>query len=72
MPLASRIHEGVVFAISHQRILLDKFARLFLDLVSHINVPTALIVDAYYASRCERGLFVPGGACELKVRNVSG
>jgi hypothetical protein len=51
VPLTSRIHEGVVYTNRDRRTLLDKFARLFLDLVSHINAPTVLIVDAYYASR---------------------
>jgi hypothetical protein len=51
VPLISRIHEGVVFTNRDQRTLLDKFAQLFLQLVSPINAPTVLIVDAYYASR---------------------
>ena len=51
VPLASRIHEGVVFTNRDRRTLLDKFALLFLELVGHINAPTVLIVDAYYASR---------------------
>jgi hypothetical protein len=51
VPLTRRIHEGVVFTNRDRRTLLDKFALLFLDLVSHINAPTVLIVDAYYASR---------------------
>lgn len=51
VPLTSRIHEGVVLTNRDRRTLLDKFARLFLDLVRHVNAPTVLIVDAYYASR---------------------
>ena len=51
VPLASRIHEGVVLTNRDRRTLLDKFALLFLQLVGHINAPTVLIVDAYYASR---------------------
>jgi hypothetical protein len=51
VPLASRIHEGLVFSNRDRRTLLDKFVLLFLELVGQINTPTVLIVDAYYASR---------------------
>ena len=51
VPLASRIHEGLVFTNRDRRTLLDKFVELFLELVGQINAPTVLIVDAYYASR---------------------
>ena len=47
----SRIHEGVVLTSRDRRTLMDKFALLFLNLASHLNAPTVLIVDAYYASR---------------------
>lgn len=51
VPLTSRVHEGVVFSNRDQRTLLDKFAQLFLTVVSGLNVLTLLVVDAYYASR---------------------
>jgi len=51
VPLTSRIHEGVVFSNRDRRTLLDKFAQLFVGVVSRLNAPTLLVVDAYYASR---------------------
>ena len=51
VPLTSRIHEGVVFSNRDRRTLLDKFAHLFMAVVSGLNTPTLLVVDAYYASR---------------------
>ncbi len=51
VPLTSCIHEGVVFSNRDRRTLLDEFAQLFLAVVSGLNLPTLLVVDAYYASR---------------------
>jgi hypothetical protein len=51
VPLTSRIHEGVVFSNRDRRTLLDKFAQLFVAVVSELKAPTLLVVDAYYASR---------------------
>ena len=51
VPLASRIHEGVVFKEKDKRTLLDKMVALFLELVEEISSPAILVADAYYASR---------------------
>lgn len=51
VPLASRIHEGVVFSNRDRRSLLDKLALLFLSLAPGIDGPLLLVADAYYASR---------------------
>ena len=51
VPLTSRIHEGVVFSNRDRRTLLDKFAQLFVGVVSRLNAPTLRVVDAYSASR---------------------
>ena len=48
LPLACRIHEGVVFSNRDQRTLLDKMVLLMFDL--GITVPSYLVADAYYAS----------------------
>ena len=49
IPLAARIHEGVVFSNRDQRTLLDKMIELLGTL--GLNKPYYLVVDAYYASR---------------------
>jgi len=49
LPLACRIHEGVVFSNRDQRTLLDKLVELFFSL--GITARAYLIGDAYYASR---------------------
>ena len=51
VPLASSIHEGVVFSNRDRRTLLDKFAQLFLALSKDLESGVVLVVDAYYASR---------------------
>jgi hypothetical protein len=51
VPLASEIHEGVVFSNRDQRTLLDKFAQLFLRLARDLQGGMLLVADAYYASR---------------------
>lgn len=51
VPLASRIHEGVVFSNRHKRTLLDKLAALFLEIVGVAETPGILVADAFYASR---------------------
>jgi len=48
LPLACRIHEGVVFSNRDQRTLLDKLVELLFSL--GINMPAYLVADAYYAS----------------------
>ena len=51
VPLTSHIHEGVVFSNRDRRTLLDKFARLFLELTQDLEPGVLLVADAYYASR---------------------
>jgi len=51
VPLASRIHEGLVWSNRDQRTLLDKLVGLFLQIVVFLPQKSILIVDAYYASR---------------------
>ena len=51
VPLASRIHEGVIWSNRDSRTLLDKLATLFLSMVPHFDKPLILIADAFYASR---------------------
>ena len=48
VPLASRIHEGLIFSNRNKRTLLDKMIDL-LDLLS-IELPYYFLADAYYAS----------------------
>jgi len=49
IPLAARIHEGVVFSNRDQRTLLDKMIQLLGSLAVH--APCYFVADAYYASR---------------------
>lgn len=49
IPLAARIHEGVVFSNRDRRTLLDKMVLLLKMLA--IDRPCYLVADAYYASR---------------------
>jgi len=51
VPLAARIHEGVVWSNRDQRTLLDKLVLLFLPLAATLDAPVILVADAYYASR---------------------
>jgi len=51
IPLASRIHEGVVFSNRDKRTLLDKLVALFVQVTSSIASRAILVADAYYASR---------------------
>lgn len=51
VPLASRIHEGLVFSNRDQRTLLDKLVALFLEIVGVSQVSAILVADAYYASK---------------------
>ena len=48
VPLASRIHEGVVFSNRHHRTLLDKLVALLGSL--QISLPSYLVADTYYAA----------------------
>jgi len=49
IPLAARIHEGVVFSNRDQRTLLDKMIALLASL--GCDAPYYFVADAYYASR---------------------
>lgn len=49
VPLACRIHEGLVFSNRWRRTLLDKLVGLLLDL--SLETAFYLVADAYYASR---------------------
>ncbi|MBE3118137.1 MAG: transposase [Candidatus Atribacteria bacterium] len=51
VPLASRIHEGLVWSNRDQRTLLDKLVGLFLEIVAFLPQKSLLIADAYYASK---------------------
>lgn len=51
VPLVSRIHEGLVFSNRDSRTLLDKLAKMFLEVAEIIQRPAILVADAYYASR---------------------
>lgn len=51
VPLASRIHEGLVFSNRDRRSLLDKLVVLLLCISRVLDSPVLLIADAYYASR---------------------
>jgi hypothetical protein len=49
IPLAARIHEGVVWSNRDQRTLLDKMIALLQSLA--LDAPCYFVADAYYASR---------------------
>jgi len=51
VPLASRIHEGLVLCNAIRRSLLDKLVQLFLPVAKVLGTPSLLVADAYYASR---------------------
>jgi len=51
VPLAARIHEGLVWSNRDRRTLLDKLVLLFLPLAAALEAPVILVADAYYASR---------------------
>lgn len=67
VPLASRIHEGLVFSNRDQRTLLDKMVALLSSLA--ICQPFYFIADAYYASKkVIRGLLAQGNHLVTQVR----
>lgn len=51
IPLASRIHEGLVWSNRDRRTLLDKLVALFLPIADLLGRKAILLADAYYASR---------------------
>jgi len=70
LPLACRIHEGVVFSNRDKRTLLDKMVMLIDSLRS--TQPFLFVADAYYASRkIIRGLLDKGNHLVTRVRKNS-
>ena len=70
IPLACRIHEGVVFSNRDQRTLLDKMI-LLIDALG-IREPFYFVADAYYASgKIVRGLLAQGNQLVTRVKRNS-
>ncbi len=70
VPLACRIHEGVVFSNRDKRTLLDKMV-LLIDSLG-ISEPFYLVADAYYANRkIIRGLLAKGNHLVTRVKSNS-
>jgi len=68
LPLAARIHEGVVFSNRDRRTLLDKMIALLDSLA--LSVPFYFVADAYYASRkIARPLLQRGSHLLTRVRD---
>ena len=51
VPLASRIHEGLVFSNRDRRSLLDKLIELLVPVARWLESSVVLVADAFYASR---------------------
>ena len=67
LPLACRIHEGVVFSNRDKRTLLDKMIVLIDSL--GMNEPFYFVADAYYATgKIVRGLLAKGNHLVTRVR----
>jgi len=70
IPLACRIHEGVVFSNRDKRTLLDKMILLIKAL--GIQEPVYFVADAYYASgKIVRGLLAKGNHLVTRVKRNS-
>ena len=70
IPLACRIHEGVVFSNRDKRTLLDKMI-LLIDALG-MTEPFYLVADAYYASgKIVRGLLAKGNHLVTRVKRNS-
>ncbi len=70
IPLACRIHEGVVFSNRDKRTLLDKMI-LLIDALG-IREPLYFVADAYYASgNIVRGLLAQGNHLVTRVKRNS-
>jgi hypothetical protein len=70
LPLAARIHEGVVFSNRDQRTLLDKMI-LLIDALG-VQEPFYLVADAYYATgKIVRGLLAKGNHLVTRVKSNS-
>jgi hypothetical protein len=68
LPLAARIHEGVVFSNRDRRTLLDKMIALLDSLA--LGAPYYFVADAYYASRkIVRPLLARGSHLVTRVRD---
>lgn len=68
VPLACRIHEGVVFSNRDQRTLLDKMIMLIDSL--DVKEPFYFVADAYYASgKIVRGLLAKGNHLITRVKS---
>lgn len=68
IPLASRIHEGLVFSNRDTKTVLDKMIQLILSLC--LAEPFYLIADAYYASKTiVFGLLVTGNHLITRVKS---
>ena len=66
VPLACRIHEGVVFSNRDKRTLLDKMMELLSSLC--IGVPSYFVADAYYASKTVIRKILKSGLYHLVTR----
>ena len=51
IPLASRIHEGLVFTNRDKRTLIDKMIDMYMSIMKMMGVPVMLVADSYYANR---------------------
>jgi hypothetical protein len=72
VPLASRIHEGLVWSNRDKRTLLDKLVALFLPIAKLLMRKAILLVDAYYASqKVIRPLLREGHHLVTRVRGTS-
>jgi hypothetical protein len=70
LPLACRIHEGVIFSNRDKRTLLDKMI-LLLDSLG-LNEPFYFVADAYYATgNIVRGLLAHGNHLVTRVKSNS-
>ena len=70
LPLACRIHEGVVFSNRDQRTLLDKMI-LLIDSLG-LKEPFYFVADAYYATgKIVRGLLAQGNHLVTRVKSNS-
>jgi hypothetical protein len=70
VPLACRIHEGVVFSNRDKRTLLDKMILLINSL--DISEPFYFVADAYYATgKIVRGLLAKGNHLVTRVKSNS-
>jgi len=66
IPLASRIHEGVIFSNRDKRTLLDKMMELLSSLL--IDAPCYFVADAYYCSKGVIRKLLKSGLYDLVTR----